>query len=74
MRGIDMTDTKREPGSRDAERPRKPASPVPSQAVDAETAAVGADPRFLTVLEHSRIRHENEGGIPAAEMRRRLGR
>lgn len=40
---------------------------------DAEAAALGDDPRFVALLEQSRRHQQEQGGISAAEMRRRLG-
>lgn len=40
--------------------------------VDLETASLGNNPRFLALIEQSRIRQKAEGGISSDEMRRRL--
>ena len=39
---------------------------------DAETVALGTDDRFLALIERSRVRHKAEGGMSAAEIRKRL--
>lgn len=40
---------------------------------DTETAVLSQNPQFLAIIERSRTRYRKEGGIPSAEMRRRLG-
>lgn len=40
---------------------------------DLETVSLSQSPQFLAIIERSRIRYANEGGIPSAEMRQRLG-
>lgn len=40
---------------------------------DAETIALSQSPQFLAIIERSRARYVEEGGISSAEMRRRLG-
>lgn len=42
-------------------------------SLDLETASLSTNPRFLAILERSWGRLKREGGIPAEEMRRRLG-
>ena len=37
------------------------------------TATLSNDPRFLALIDRSRVRHNAEGGISSEEMRRRLG-
>jgi len=49
------------------------AALVPVENADIETVTLSAHPQFLAVIERSRARHKAEGGISAAEMRRRLG-
>ena len=39
---------------------------------DWETLALSSDPKFAAIIERSRARHKSEGGVSAAEMRRRL--
>jgi hypothetical protein len=41
--------------------------------VDAETISLSANPKFLAIIERSRLRQKREGGIPSEEMRRRFG-
>ena len=40
---------------------------------DLETASLSTNPKFLALIERSRIRRRAEGGISSEEMRRRLG-
>ena len=40
---------------------------------DLETLSLGTSPRFLALIERSRARRLEEGGISSEEMRRRLG-
>jgi hypothetical protein len=49
------------------------AALIPVQGTDLETLSVGTDPDFLDLLERSRRRQREEGGISSEEMRRRLG-
>lgn len=39
---------------------------------DAETVAVSQSPQFRAIIERSRVRHSQEGGLSSAEMRRRF--
>ena len=39
---------------------------------DAETVALSQNPRFLAIIERSRARQTDEGGISSADMRRRF--
>jgi prevent-host-death family protein len=39
---------------------------------DVETVALSQNPQFLAIIERSRARHMQEGGISSAEMRRRF--
>jgi len=41
--------------------------------VDAETISLSTNPKFLSILEHSRSRRKTEGSISASQMRLRLG-
>ena len=41
--------------------------------VDLETLSLSTSPQFQAIIEQSRERQQREGGIPAGEMRRRLG-
>ncbi len=38
-----------------------------------ETVSLSTNPKFLALIERSRQRHEQEGGLSSDEMRRRLG-
>ena len=40
--------------------------------VDMETVSLSTNPRFLSIIERSRRRQEEEGGISSEEMRKRL--
>ena len=40
---------------------------------DSESVTLSTHPKFLAILERSLARLKTEGGIPAEEMRRRLG-
>ncbi len=40
---------------------------------DTETITLSQHPQFLAIIERSRVRQAQEGGITSAEMRRRLG-
>jgi len=46
---------------------------LPLENADLETASLSSNPHFLELIERSRTRLGQEGGIPAAEVRRRLG-
>jgi prevent-host-death family protein len=46
---------------------------VPVEGVDLESLALSTHPDFLELIERSRLRHQAEGGIGSAEIRRRLG-
>jgi len=52
---------------------RAVAAVVALPNVDAETVSLSCNPEFLAIIERSRRRHEQEGGISPDEMRRRLG-
>lgn len=49
------------------------AALVPIENTDVETASLSTNPKFLELIERSRARVRSEGGIPAEEIRRRLG-
>jgi antitoxin (DNA-binding transcriptional repressor) of toxin-antitoxin stability system len=52
----------------------KPVAALASVAnADAETVALSTNGRFLALIQRSRARHEAEGGISPAKMRKRLG-
>jgi hypothetical protein len=40
---------------------------------DPDTAALSQSPQFQAIMERSRIRYAQEGGISSAAMRQRLG-
>ena len=46
---------------------------LPVQGADVETVSLSLDPKFLAIIDRSRKRHEKEGGVSTAELRRRLG-
>jgi prevent-host-death family protein len=52
---------------------RPVAALVPIKGVDMETLAVGTNPQFLDLIERSRRREQEEGGISSEEIRRRFG-
>jgi antitoxin (DNA-binding transcriptional repressor) of toxin-antitoxin stability system len=45
---------------------------VPKGA-DWESLAIGSHPKFLAMMQRSRIAHRKLGGLSSVEMRRRLG-
>ena len=52
----------------------KPVAVLSSaKGMDAESIALANNPKFVAIIERSRARQEAEGGIPAEELRRRLG-
>lgn len=54
----------------DAGRPI--AALVLLENTDLETVALSTDPEFLEIIQSSRARHAQQGGLSSAEMRRRL--
>jgi hypothetical protein len=53
---------------------RKPVAVVlPTQGADVETVSLSFNPKFLEIIERSRIREAREGTISSEEMRRRFG-
>jgi len=40
--------------------------------VDIETVSLGSNPKFIAIIERSRVRQKAEGGISTEEMRLRL--
>ncbi len=54
-------------------RGRPVAALVPITSGDAESISLGTNPDFMDLIEASRRRQRAEGGIPEAEVRRRLG-
>jgi len=49
------------------------AALVPIENADLETVSLSTNPRFLELIERSRVRQQAEGGISSTEMRRKLG-
>ncbi len=49
------------------------AALVAIENADLETVTLSTNPRFLALIERSRVRQEAEGGVSVQEMRRRLG-
>ena len=49
------------------------AALVAIENADLETVTLSAHPRFLSLIERSRVRQKSEGGISSKELRRRLG-
>jgi antitoxin (DNA-binding transcriptional repressor) of toxin-antitoxin stability system len=49
------------------------AALVPLEGMDLESLYVSTNPDFVDLIERSRRRHREEGGISSEEMRRRLG-
>jgi len=46
---------------------------LPLENADMETASLSTNPRFLELIERSRSRLAEEGGLSSEEVRRRLG-
>jgi antitoxin (DNA-binding transcriptional repressor) of toxin-antitoxin stability system len=52
----------------------KPVAVVlPTGGADVETISLSLNPKFLAIMERSRKRYEQEGGITSEEIRRRFG-
>ncbi len=49
------------------------ATLVKIENADDETVSLSNDPKFLAIIERSRVHHKKEGGISIKEMRKRLG-
>ena len=49
------------------------AALVAFEDADMETITLSANPKFIALIEQSRVRRRAEGGISSTEMRRRLG-
>jgi prevent-host-death family protein len=49
------------------------AALVAIENADLETVSLSTNPAFLALIERSRARHQAEGGLSSAEVRRRLG-
>ena len=45
---------------------------LPLVGTDLETISLSTNPDFIALIERSRSRNRLEGGIPSAEMRRRI--
>jgi len=54
------------------EEGRPVAALVLLEDTDLETVALSTDPEFLELIQASRSRHAQHGGLSSAEMRRRL--
>jgi prevent-host-death family protein len=44
-----------------------------AKGMDAESIALANNPKFVSIIERSRARHEAKGGLSAEEVRRQLG-
>ena len=49
------------------------AALVAIENADLETVSLSTNPDFLALIERARARHQAEGGLSSAELRRRLG-
>ena len=49
------------------------AALLPLENTNIETASLSTNPKFIALIERSRLRQKTEGGISSDEMRRRLG-
>jgi hypothetical protein len=49
------------------------AAIVPANAEEAESLLLSINPTFQAILDRSQRRLESEGGIPSADVRKRLG-
>ncbi len=49
------------------------AALVAVENADLETVSLGSDPKFLAIIERSRLNHRAEGGISSKAIRGRLG-
>ena len=71
-----MADYAREAARDDAivltRKGRPVAAAVSLKGIDRETLSLSQNPEFIRILEQSRRRYKSEGGISAAEMRKRL--
>jgi antitoxin (DNA-binding transcriptional repressor) of toxin-antitoxin stability system len=71
-----LADYAREVGSESVlitSRGKAIAALVPVNGGDEETVSLGLNPKFLAIIERSREQFRQGKGIPAAEVRRRLG-
>lgn len=46
---------------------------LPLENADLETVSLSSNPRFLALIERSRVRLAEEGGLSSEEVRRQLG-
>jgi len=53
-------------------KPIATVTAVPRGA-DWESIAIGSNPKFLEIMERSRLAHRRRGGLSSDEMRRQLG-
>jgi antitoxin (DNA-binding transcriptional repressor) of toxin-antitoxin stability system len=53
-------------------KPIATVTAVPRGA-DWESVAIGSNPKFLKIMEQSRLAHRRRGGLSSDEMRRQLG-
>jgi PHD/YefM family antitoxin component YafN of YafNO toxin-antitoxin module len=44
-----------------------------AHGMDAESIALANNPKFVSIIKKSRVRHATEGGISLTEVRRQLG-
>jgi prevent-host-death family protein len=49
------------------------AALVSLEGVDTETVKLSGNPKFLALIERSRVQRNMKGGISSAEMRKKLG-
>ena len=54
-------------------RGRPLAALMPMENTDVETAMLSTHPQFLALIERSRVRHQQQGGVSSRDLRRRLG-
>jgi hypothetical protein len=46
---------------------------LPTNGADYETISLSLNPKFLAIIERSRMRHAREGGISPEEIRKKFG-
>ena len=49
------------------------AAIVPTEDLDLETVSLSMNPEFMEIIQRSRARGEQEGGVTASEVERRFG-
>lgn len=49
------------------------AALMPIDNADVEIATLSTNPRFLSLIERARVRHEKEGGLDIKQVRERFG-